>query len=80
MKPQSDTGSGEPISSQILAQVNSGVANARLIGAAPELLAACEAILKKWDFHDVTQSELSAEDIDIYNLVSRAVQKAKGGV
>ena len=55
-------------------------ANARLMAAAPNLLEACESYLKANDFHNVTLSDLSSEEIDLYNKISLAVSKAKGEI
>lgn len=55
---------GQPISREIVE------ANARLIAAAPDLLAACE----KWLSGETTWSTTQA-----YEMAARAVAKAKGG-
>ena len=49
-------------------------ANARLIAAAPDLLAACEAMLDAWCGYEM----LAALDINTQNLVEDAIAKARG--
>lgn len=60
---------------QNLSCVEEGVkANARLIAAAPDLLAACESIIRTADNGDTIEP-----DLWILNRVREAISKAKGG-
>jgi hypothetical protein len=56
-----------------------GVANAHLIAAAPDLLAACEEAMKEFEqFGQALGEQFPPETVEVWNQIDAAIAKAKG--
>jgi hypothetical protein len=75
---------GEPVCAGLFNNTNGTTleachANMRLIAAAPDLLAACEAALTELQHLGQALGEMTPpETVDVWNQIEAAVQKAKG--